>query len=82
MVWAQHNLASDAAFNEFNVILCRNVMIYFDKPLQEHVHELFHESLTMFGILALGQKETIKFSPREHAYEELDPGERLYRKIQ
>ena len=82
VVWAQHNLASDAAFNEFNVILCRNVMIYFDKPLQEHVHELFHESLTMFGILALGQKETIKFSPREHAYEELDPGERLYRKIQ
>jgi chemotaxis protein methyltransferase CheR len=81
VVWAQHNLASDAAFNEFNAILCRKVMIYFDKPLQEHVHELFHESLTMFGILALGQKETIKFSPREHAYEELDPGERLYRKI-
>jgi chemotaxis protein methyltransferase CheR len=81
VVWAQHNLASDAAFNEFNVIMCRNVMIYFDKPLQEHVHELFHESLSMFGILALGQKETIKFSPREHAYEELDPGERLYRKI-
>jgi chemotaxis protein methyltransferase CheR len=81
VVWAQHNLASDAVFNEFNVIMCRNVMIYFDKPLQEHVHELFHESLAMFGILALGQKETIKFSPREHAYEELDPGERLYRKI-
>ena len=81
VVWAQHNLASDSAFNEFNVILCRNVMIYFDKPLQEHVHELFYESLTMFGILALGQKETIKFSPREHAYEELDPGERLYRKV-
>jgi chemotaxis protein methyltransferase CheR len=81
VVWARHNLASDASFNEFNVIMCRNVMIYFDKPLQEHVHELFHESLAMFGILALGQKETIKFSPHEHAYEELDPAERLYRKI-
>jgi chemotaxis protein methyltransferase CheR len=81
VVWAQHNLASDAAFNEFNVIMCRNVMIYFDKGLQAHVHELFYESLSMFGILALGQKETIKFSPREHAYDELDPGERLYRKI-
>ena len=81
VVWAQHNLASDAAFNEFNVIMCRNVMIYFDKGLQAHVHELFYESLSMFGILALGQKETIKFSPHEHAYEELDPGERLYRKI-
>jgi len=81
VVFARHNLASDSAFNEFNVITCRNVMIYFDKSLQEHVHELFYESLAMFGILALGQKETIKFSPREEAFEELDPAERLYRKI-
>ena len=81
VVWAQHNLVSDAAFNEFNVITCRNVMIYFDKPLQEHVHQLFYESLGMFGILALGQKETIKFSPHELAYEELDGEERLYRKV-
>ncbi|HXH87089.1 MAG TPA: protein-glutamate O-methyltransferase CheR [Gaiellaceae bacterium] len=81
VVFARHNLASDSAFNEFNVITCRNVMIYFDKSLQEHVHELFYESLAMFGIMALGQKETIKFSPREEAFEELDPAERLYRKI-
>jgi chemotaxis protein methyltransferase CheR len=81
VVWAQHNLVSDAVFNEFNVITCRNVMIYFDKPLQEHVHRLFHESLGMFGILALGQKETIRFSPHEAAYEELDGHERLYRKV-
>ena len=81
VVWAQHNLASDAVFNEFNVIACRNVMIYFDKSLQAHVHELFYDSLAMFGILALGQKETIKFSPREPAYEELNPEERLYRKV-
>jgi chemotaxis protein methyltransferase CheR len=81
VVFAQHNLASDAAFNEFNVITCRNVMIYFDKPLQEHVHRLFYESLAMFGVLALGQKETIKFSPHEPAYEELDADEKLYRKV-
>ena len=81
VVWAQHNLASDAVFNEFNVITCRNVMIYFDKPLQEHVHRLFYDSLGMFGMLALGQKETIKFSPHETAYEELDGEERLYRKV-
>ena len=81
VVWAQHNLASDAVFNEFNVITCRNVMIYFDKPLQEHVHRLFYDSLGMFGMLALGQKETIKFSPHETAYEELDGDERLYRKV-
>jgi chemotaxis protein methyltransferase CheR len=81
VVFAQHNLASDAAFNEFNVIICRNVMIYFDKSLQEHVHRLFHDSLAMFGVLALGQKETVRFSPHEDAYEELDAAERLYRKV-
>jgi chemotaxis protein methyltransferase CheR len=81
VIFAQHNLASDAAFNEFQAILCRNVMIYFDRPLQEHVHRLFYESLATFGILALGQKETIKFSPHEASYEELDIAERLYRKI-
>ena len=81
VVFAQHNLVSDAVFNEFQVIACRNVMIYFDKPLQEHVHRLFYESLATFGVLALGEKETIKFSPHEDAYEELDAAEKLYRKV-
>ena len=81
VVFAQHNLASDAAFNEFHVIICRNVMIYFDKPLQEHVHRLFHDSLATFGVLALGQKETIRFSPHEESYEVLDAAEKLYRKV-
>ena len=81
VVFAQHNLASDAAFNEFQAIACRNVMIYFDRPLQEHVHTLFYESLAMFGVLALGQKETIRFSPHEEAFEELDAAEKLYRKV-
>jgi len=81
VVWAQHNLASDAVFNEFNVVSCRNVMIYFDKPLQEHVHTLFYESLAVFGVLALGQKESIRFSPHEGAFEELDDDAKLYRKV-
>ena len=81
VVFAQHNLASDAAFNEFHVIVCRNVMIYFDKSLQEHVHGLFHESLARLGVLALGQKETIRFSPHEESYEVLDAAEKLYRKV-
>ena len=81
VVWAQHNLASDAGFNEFNVVSCRNVMIYFDKPLQEHVHTLFYESLAVFGVLALGQKESIRFSPHEGAFEELDESEKLFRKV-
>ena len=81
VVFAQHNLASDAAFNEFQVISCRNVMIYFAQPLQQHVHALFYDSLAMFGVLALGQKETIRFSPYERCFEELDAEERIYRKV-
>jgi chemotaxis protein methyltransferase CheR len=80
VVFAQHNLASDRAFNHFNVILCRNVLIYFGKPLQDRVHELFYESLETFGVLALGQKESIRYSPHEGSYSELDGQQRLFRK--
>jgi chemotaxis protein methyltransferase CheR len=81
VVFAQHNLVSDAPFNEFNVIVCRNVMIYFGKTLQDRVHELFYESLDPFGILALGHKESIKFTKFEERYEPLDAPEKLYRKM-
>src|SRR5206468_1196559 len=81
VVFAQHNLVSDRSFNEFHAIVCRNVMIYFDKKLQDHVHKLFYESLANFGILALGHKESIRFSPYEQRYEDLDPAEKLYRKV-
>jgi len=81
VVFAQHNLATDSSFNEFHVILCRNVMIYFNSQLQAHVHKLLHESLVMFGVLGLGAKETLKFSPHENSYEEIDHAARLYRRI-
>jgi chemotaxis protein methyltransferase CheR len=81
VVFAQHNLVSDAPFNEFNVIVCRNVMIYFGKTLQDRVHELFYESLDPFGVLALGHKESIKFTRYEERYEPLDAPEKLYRKM-
>jgi chemotaxis protein methyltransferase CheR len=81
VVFAQHNLATDASFNEFHVILCRNVMIYFNSQLQAHVHHLLYESLVMFGILGLGSKETLKFSPHESSYEEIDRNAKLYRRI-
>jgi chemotaxis protein methyltransferase CheR len=80
VVFAQHNLAMDRSFNEFNVILCRNVMIYFDKALQDRVHELFYESLEMFGILGLGHKESINFTAVADRYDEIDSVERIYRK--
>jgi chemotaxis protein methyltransferase CheR len=81
VVFAQHNLVSDAPFNEFNLIVCRNVMIYFGKKLQDRVHELFYESLDPFGVLALGHKESIKFSTYGDRYEPLDAPEKLYRKM-
>jgi chemotaxis protein methyltransferase CheR len=81
VVFAQHNLVSDRSFNEFNVIICRNVMIYFDRTLQDRVHRLFYESLVNFGVLGLGHKESIRFSPYERRYEELDQYEKLYRRI-
>jgi chemotaxis protein methyltransferase CheR len=81
VVFAQHNLVDDRSFAEFNVILCRNVMIYFDRTLQDRVHQLFYESLPTYGILALGRKESLKFSSVEDRYEELDSREKLYRKI-
>jgi len=81
VVFAQHNLVSDRSFNEFNVIVCRNVMIYFDRRLQERVHRLFYDSLVTFGVLGLGHRESIRQSPYEDRYEELEPTEKLYRKV-
>jgi chemotaxis protein methyltransferase CheR len=80
-VFAQHNLVSDASFNEFNLIVCRNVMIYFDRALQDKVHDLFYRSLVRSGVLALGHKESIRFTSHADAYEELDGQEKLYRRV-
>jgi chemotaxis protein methyltransferase CheR len=81
VVFSVHNLASDGSFNEFNVIFCRNVMIYFNKALQTRAHDLIYGSLSMFGVLGLGNKESLKFTARETFYEELDARDRLYRKV-
>lgn len=81
VVFAQHNLVSDSAFNEFHLIVCRNVMIYFDRSLQDKVHRLLHDSLVRFGILALGHKESIRFTSYAESYEEIDGHEKLYRRV-
>lgn len=81
VVFAQHNLVTDQSFNEFHVILCRNVLIYFNKELQKRVHTLFYESLAMFGVLGLGDKETIYYTDREGFYEELSKKQKLYKKV-
>jgi chemotaxis protein methyltransferase CheR len=81
IVFSQHNLVTDRSFSEFHVIFCRNVLIYFDKALQNRVHSLFYDSLVMFGVLALGSKESLKFSQYEPCYEKLSATEKLYRKV-
>jgi chemotaxis protein methyltransferase CheR len=81
VIFAQHNLVTDRSFSEFNVILCRNVMIYFNRTLQDQVHELFYESLPTYGVLALGSKETLRFSHLEDRFEVLSAREKIYRKV-
>jgi chemotaxis protein methyltransferase CheR len=81
VVFSQHNLVTDRSFSEFNVILCRNVLIYFDKTLQSKVHSLFYDSLAMFGVLVLGSKETPRFMAHEECYEQMAPPEKIFRKV-
>jgi chemotaxis protein methyltransferase CheR len=81
VVFAQHNLVSDRSFNEFQLIVCRNVMIYFDRALQDRVLTLFDDSLTKLGVLGLGHKETLRYSILAERYEELDGHEKLFRKL-
>lgn len=80
MVFSAHNLVSDSSFNEFHLIMCRNVLIYFDKDLQDRVFELFDRSLGMLSYLALGSKETIKFSAIHNSYKQIGK-EKIWRKI-
>lgn len=84
LVFAQHNLTSDGRFAEFDVILCRNVLIYFNKTLQQRVHILMHESLSKGGYLGVGHRENLKHTALEPFYHVVEPvGEavELYRKI-
>jgi chemotaxis protein methyltransferase CheR len=79
VVFAHHNLATDRSFNEFHLILCRNVLIYFNRPLRDRVHRLLYDSLVQFGFFALGTKESARFTPFEACYQEL--AEHIYRKV-
>jgi len=81
VVFAKHNLVTDAPFNEFNLILCRNVLIYFNRMLQDRVHRLLYDSLANFGVLGLGARETLSLTPLENRYEEVVAPHRLYRRL-
>jgi len=78
IVFAAHNLAIDKSFNEFQLILCRNVLIYFNQKLQNNVISLFYESLCMFGFLGLGSKESLLFSDNRKHFNDVDRNEKIF----
>ena len=81
MIFSTHNLVSDSSFNEFQIILCRNVFIYFDKVLQDRVLRLFNDSLEPLGYIGLGSKETLKFSDIGKRYKQ-QGREKIWQKVQ
>jgi chemotaxis protein methyltransferase CheR len=80
VLFTQHNLAMDRSFSEFNVIVCRNVLIYFDRTLKDQALGLFSESLATLGVLCLGRKESLRFTAFEHEFSTLSERERIYRR--
>lgn len=80
IVFAAHNLAIDKSFNEFQLVICRNVLIYFNQQLQNKVINLFYESLCPFGFLGLGNKESLLFSEKRKCFEEIDRKEKIFMK--
>lgn len=80
VLFSSHNLVTDGVFGEMNLIFCRNVLIYFDKELQNRVFNLFYESLCPGGFLCLGSKESLKFSDVADRFEPVSEREKIYRK--
>jgi len=82
VVFSVHNLAADKSFNEFQLIVCRNVLMYFNQSLQDKVTTLFYDSLCYLGMLGLGDKESLLFSGKKQCFEEFDRKEKIFMKIQ
>lgn len=80
MVFANHSLATDSAFSEVQLVSCRNVLIYFDRPLQDRAIGMFREALADRGFLGVGARETLRFGANAHAFEPVAGRQRLYRK--
>lgn len=80
IVFADHSLATDSVFAEVQLILCRNVLIYFDRELQDRAIGLFREALCRRGFLSIGSKESLRFSSHASGFEEIDGINRIFRK--
>ncbi|MBC8555389.1 MAG: protein-glutamate O-methyltransferase CheR, partial [Candidatus Brocadiales bacterium] len=81
IVFSNHNLVTDSVFGEMDLIMCRNVLIYFNRELQDRVFRLFMDSLRPGGFLCLGSKETVRFSSLSENFENVIEKERVYRRI-
>lgn len=80
-LFSVHNLVSDTVFNEFQLITCRNVFIYFESELQEKILELFYNSLAPLGFLCMGSKETIRSDKFKKRFKAINTKENIYQKI-
>ena len=80
ILFSDHNLVTDDVFGDMDLILCRNVMIYFSRTLQDRVFKKFTQCLCAGGFLGLGAKETVRFSSVSDEYEAVAEGQRIYRK--
>jgi chemotaxis protein methyltransferase CheR len=80
VVFSDHSLATDSVFAEVQVVSCRNVLIYFDRSLQDRALGLMYDSLCRRGFLGLGTKESVRFSSYATAFAEIVPGERWYQR--
>jgi chemotaxis protein methyltransferase CheR len=81
IVFAQHNLACDSSFNEFHLVVARNVITHFNRTLAYRAHQVIFESLIRLGYLGMSSKETLRYTPHQRAYEELEQTERFYRRL-
>jgi chemotaxis protein methyltransferase CheR len=81
IVFAQHNLASDGSFNEFHLVVARNVITHFNRTLAYRAHQVIFESLVRLGYLGISSKETLRYTPHQRAYEEMAATERFYRRL-
>ena len=81
IVFAQHNLACDQSFNEFHLVVARNVITHFNRTLAYRAHQVIFESLVRLGYLGVSAKETLRYTPHQRAYEEMDGTETFYRRL-
>ncbi len=81
IVFSEHNLVTDGVFSEMDMILCRNVLIYFNRDLQDRVFKLFRDSLCQGGFMCLGTKETVRISQYSDAFTDVVKKEKIYKKL-